>query len=103
MPFSTTPSAVIRSFRDRETEAVANRWLVRKWPIDVQRQALRRLRILDVAKRLEDLRSPPGNRLEKLSGDRAGQYSIRVNDQWRICFRWSEGEVYDVELCDYHS
>lgn len=70
--------------------------------MEVQRAALRKLRLLDVAERLDDLRNPPGNRLELLRGDRAGQFSIRVNDQWRICFRWSEGDSYDVELCDYH-
>lgn len=69
----------------------------------MQRAALRKLRLLDVAERLDDLRNPPGNRLERLRGDRTGQFSIRVNDQWRICFSWSKGDAYDVELCDYHS
>lgn len=64
--------------------------------------ALRKLRILDAAMRLSDLRVPPGNRLERLRGDRAGQHSIRINDQWRICFRWEEGDAYDVEIVDYH-
>lgn len=93
---------MIRSFADRDTEAVADRRPARRWPLEVQRTALRKLRLLDVAERLDDLRNPPGNRLERLRGGRAGQFSIRVNDQWRICFRWSKGDAYDVELCDYH-
>lgn len=68
----------------------------------MQRSALRKLLILDGAERLEDLRVPPGNRLEKLVGDRQGQHSIRINDQWRICFRWHQGDAYDVEITDYH-
>jgi len=68
----------------------------------VLRKGLRKLRILDAAATLEDLKSPPGNRLEKLRGDRAGQWSIRVNDQWRLCFRWREGDAHDVEMVDYH-
>jgi proteic killer suppression protein len=68
----------------------------------LQRAALRKLAILDAAESLEDLRVPPGNRLEKLAGDRKGQHSIRINDQWRICFRWSEGDAHDVEITDYH-
>jgi proteic killer suppression protein len=64
--------------------------------------ALRKLRMLDAAARLDDLRVPPGNRLERLRGDRAGQYSIRINDQWRICFRWHGGDAYEVEIVDYH-
>jgi toxin HigB-1 len=68
----------------------------------VQRVSLRKLRILDAATSLEDLRVPPGNRLERLRGDRAGQHSIRINDQWRICFRWRESDAYDVEIVDYH-
>jgi proteic killer suppression protein len=94
---------MIRSFADRETETLADRRPARRWPPEVQRAALRKLRLLDVAERLDDLRNPPGNRLERLRGDRTGQFSIRVNDQWRICFSWSKGDAYDVELCDYHS
>jgi proteic killer suppression protein len=71
-------------------------------PLDVQRIAQRKLVMLDAADSLQDLRVPPGDRLEKLSGDRDGQHSIRVNDQWRICFRWEEGHVHDVEVTDYH-
>jgi proteic killer suppression protein len=69
---------------------------------ELEHKALRKLLILDGVERLEDLRVPPGNRLEKLTGDREGQHSIRINEQWRICFRWSEGDAYDVEIVDYH-
>jgi proteic killer suppression protein len=93
---------VIRSFRDRETERLFGRQPVRKWPGALQRIGLRKLLMLDAATRLDDLRIPPANRLEKLSGRRAGQYSIRVNDQWRVCFRWSGGDAHDVEIVDYH-
>ena len=68
----------------------------------MQRVALRKLRMLDAAEKLDDLRVPPGNRLERLRGDRSGQHSIRINDQWRICFRWQAGDAYDVEIVDYH-
>ncbi|HEU5298760.1 MAG TPA: type II toxin-antitoxin system RelE/ParE family toxin, partial [bacterium] len=70
---------------------------------DVQRTARRKLAMIDAAETLQDLRVPPGNRLEKLTGDREGQYSIRINDQWRICFRWEGNNAYDVEITDYHS
>jgi proteic killer suppression protein len=93
---------VIRSFRDSDAERLFQRHAVRKFGVDVQRVALRRLRQLDAAMVLADLRVPPGNRLEKLRGSRAGQFSIRVNDQWRVCFRWSEGDAYEVEIVDYH-
>jgi proteic killer suppression protein len=93
---------MIRSFRDKETQRLFQREVPRKLPEKVQRVALRKLVILDAAESLQDLRLPPGNRLEKLSGDRAGQYSIRINDQLRICFRWSKGEAEDVEITDYH-
>lgn len=93
---------MIRSFRDRETERVFNRRPCRRWSRDLQRAARRKLLMLDAAETLTDLRVPPGNRLEKLSGGRAGQWSIRINDQWRICFRWSEGDAYEVEIADYH-
>jgi len=93
---------VIQSFRDRDTEAVAERRHVRKFSRDVQRGAQRKLMILNNAANLNDLRVPPGNRLEALAGDRAGQYSIRVNDQWRICFVWDDGDAYAVEIVDYH-
>lgn len=93
---------MIRSFRDRETEKVFERERSRRLPPNVQRQAHRKLLLVDAAQALDDLRVPPGNRLERLSGDRKGQYSIRVNDQWRICLRWERGEAYDVEIADYH-
>jgi proteic killer suppression protein len=93
---------VITSFRDGDTERLFHREPVRKWGPDVLKAGLRKLRMLDAATSLEDLKVPPGNRLEKLSGTRAGQWSIRVNDQWRICFRWHAGEATDVELVDYH-
>jgi len=95
-------SSVIRSFRDRETEKVFGRDRSKRLPGDVQRRAHRKLLLLDAAEAVEDLRIPPGNRLERLSGDRVGQYSIRVNEQWRICFRWERGDAYDVEITDYH-
>ena len=93
---------MIRSFGDRETEKVFERERSRKLPTDVQRRAHRKLLLVDAAEALDDLRVPPGNRLERLFGQRAGQYSIRVNQQWRICFRWSRGDAYDVEITDYH-
>jgi proteic killer suppression protein len=93
---------MIRSFRDKDTEKVFNRERVRKLGQDVQRLAQRKLAVLDAAENLIDLRFPPGNRLVKLSGDRKGEYSIRVNDQWRICFRWRNPDAYDVEIADYH-
>ena len=95
-------NTVIRSFRDDETEKVFLRGRSRKLSLDIQRGAQRKLAILDAAESLQDLRAPPGNRLESLSGDRLGQHSIRINDQWRICFRWTDGDTYDVEIVDYH-
>ena len=94
--------AMIRSFRDRETERVFRRERTGRFDRALQRSALRKLLILDAAETLVDLRVPPGNRLEKLVGDRAGQYSIRINDQWRVCFRWADGNAFDVEIADYH-
>lgn len=93
---------MIKSFRDRDTEHLFRRQRVKRPGVDVQRVALRKLRMLDAATSLDDLRVPPANRLEKLKGDRAGQYSIRVNRRWRICFRWRSGDAHDVELVDYH-
>ncbi|MBI3454199.1 MAG: type II toxin-antitoxin system RelE/ParE family toxin [Candidatus Rokubacteria bacterium] len=93
---------MVRSFRERDTERLFRREPVRKLAPDVRRAALRKLLLLDAAESLEDLRVPPGNRLEKLTGDRAGQHSIRINDQWRVCFRWKDGDVHDVEIVDYH-
>jgi proteic killer suppression protein len=92
---------MIRSFADRLTERLARRERVREFA-QIERVALRKLAMIEAAARLDDLRVPPGNRLEALKGDRAGQFSIRINDQYRICFRWEEGEAHDVEICDYH-
>ena len=94
---------MIRSFACKETEALFERHVVRKIPEDVQRSALRKLKMLHAAGMLEDLRVPPGNKLEKLKGDRAGQYSIRINEQWRICFYFENGEALEVEITDYHT
>lgn len=93
---------MIKSFADRDTERLAGREPVKRFGPDLRRQALRKLRVLDAATDVNDLRVPPGNRLEKLKGDRAGQHSIRINDQWRICFRWKDGHAHDVEIADYH-
>lgn len=93
---------MIRTFADRDTERLFDRRRTRRLGSDVQRLARRKLLILDAAERLEDLRVPPGNRLEKLKGGRRGQHSIRINDRWRICFRWRNGDAYDVEIVDYH-
>jgi proteic killer suppression protein len=93
---------VIASFADRETEALFRRERVRRIDPRVQRVALRKLVMLDAAASLDDLRVPPGNRLEALSGDRAGQHSIRVNDQWRVVFTWRGGQAHDVAIVDYH-
>jgi len=93
---------MIKSFRDKETEKIFDREGSRKLPQNIQRTALLKLDVIDAADELQDLRIPPGNKLGKLSGNRAGQYSIRINNQWRICFRWSEGDAYDVEIVDYH-
>jgi len=94
--------SVLRSFGDKETERVWRRERSRRFDQDTQRAALRKLLILDAADSLDDLRVPPGNRLEKLRGDRAGQHSIRVNQQWRICFRWTDAGPEGVEIVDYH-
>lgn len=93
---------MIRSFADRETERLFARQPGRRLPRGLHRVMLRKLLLLDGAETLTDLQSPPGNRLEKLRGDRAGQHSIRINDQWRICFRWRDGDAHDVEIVDYH-
>jgi len=93
---------MIRSFRDSETERLWRGQSSRRFPKDIQDRALRKLRQLDAAQTLDDLRNPPGNRLERLKGRRAGEMSIRINDQWRLCFRWKDGEVSDVEITDYH-
>ena len=93
---------MIRSFKSKETEKIFIRLRSRKLPQDIQQVAYRKLRMLNNAVNLNDLRIPPANRLEKLSGDRKGRYSIRINDQWRICFEWRDGDVHNVEIIDYH-
>jgi toxin HigB-1 len=94
---------MIVSFKSKETELIFNGEVSLDYPGDIQRTALRKLRIVDAATSINDLRVPPGNRLEKLSGDREGQHSIRVNSQWRICFTWTEeNNASEVEIVDYH-
>ena len=93
---------MIRSYKCKETEKIFNRFISRKFPHTIQRVALRKLRMLNRAVTLQDLLVPPGNRLEELKGDRKGQHSIRINDQWRICFKWKAEDAYDVEITDYH-
>lgn len=93
---------MIKSFRCRETQKLFLRQRSSRFPANVHRTALRKLLLLEAAEKLEDLRVPPGNRLEKLSGNRQGQHRIRIDDQWRICFRWSEGDTYEAEIVDYH-
>ena len=93
---------MIRSFNNKETENVFRRVFSRKLPQSIQKTAVRRLAYLHSAKDLKDLRIPPSNRLEKLKGDRQNQYSIRINEQWRICFEWDDGDAYNVEIVDYH-
>ncbi|MEN9558140.1 MAG: hypothetical protein RL141_509 [Candidatus Parcubacteria bacterium] len=93
---------MIVHFRDQEAERLFTREVSRKLPQEIQRAALRKLLMLDAAIALTDLKVPPANRLEKLAGDRVGQYSIRINAQWRICFRWEKGSAHDVAIVDYH-
>ena len=93
---------MIKSFRCKETERIWQGQNSRKFPTNIQNRALRKLRQLDAAVTIDDLRNPPGNWLEALRGDRAGQRSIRINDQWRLCFRWQDGDASDVEITDYH-
>ena len=93
---------MIRSFRSKEAERIFNRIRSPKLPSDIQQVALRKLRMLNRSRSLADLRVPPANRLERLKGDREGQYSIRINDQWRICFCWADGDAFDVEIVEYH-
>lgn len=95
-------SPMIKSFRCKETERVYRREVSRKLPQNLQRIALRKLWMLDAAMDLSEMRVPPANHLEALQGDRAGQHSIRINQQWRLCFRWESGNAYDVEIVDYH-
>jgi toxin HigB-1 len=93
---------MIRNFADKETERIWGGVRSRRLPLEVQDAGLRKLRILNRVRSVEELRTPPGNRLERLQADRAGQWSIRINNQWRICFKWEEGGPADVEIADYH-
>lgn len=93
---------MIKSFKDKEAEKVFKREFSKKLPQDIQRTALRKLTILNAATSLEEMKVPPGNQLEALKDDRKGQHSIRVNEQWRLCFVWRDGNVHDLEIVDYH-
>ena len=93
---------MIQNFKDKEAQKIFERQRSRKLPSEIQQVALRKLRMLNRAETLQDLRVPPANRLERLVGNRVGQYSIRINDQWRICFGWKDGNATDVEIVDYH-
>lgn len=93
---------MIRSFGEPETEKIWNGVRSRQLPSDIHLRAFRRLKMLDAANDLDDLKNPPGNRLHALTGDRAGQHSISINMKWRICFVWKDGDAYDVEITDYH-
>jgi len=93
---------MIRTFKDKETEKIFKRNFSKKYPDDIQRVAFRKLRMINRAENINDLRVPPANRLEKMKGNGAGQYSIRINDQWRICFKWHKNEAFKVEIVDYH-
>jgi proteic killer suppression protein len=93
---------VIRNFVDKDAEKIWQGTPSRRLPADIQAVARRKLRMLNSAATLDDLRVPPVNRLEALKGDRKGQYSIRINDQWRVCFQWKDGDALDVEIVDYH-
>lgn len=93
---------MIRSFKCKETEKIFKRNISKKFPQNIQRIALRKLRMLNRSTNLNELKVPPGNRLESLKGDRKNQFSIRINDQWRICFEWKNNDSYNVEITDYH-
>ena len=93
---------MIHSFASKETAAIFTGFAVRRLPLEMQQTARRKLKQLDAARMIDELRIPPGNRLETLKGNRKGQWSIRINDQWRICFRWEDGNAEDVEIVDYH-
>jgi len=93
---------MIKSFKNKETEKIFNRYFSKKLPQNIQRSALLQLRSLNQARNINDLRNPPSNHLEKLHGNRKGQHSIKINEQWRICFVWNDNDAYDVEIADYH-
>jgi len=93
---------MIESFRCRESEKIFHRQFSKKLPHNIQKIAFRKLRMLNRSSTVQDLRIPPANKLEALSGNRKGQHSIRINDQWRVCFKWENGNAYDIEIVDYH-
>lgn len=93
---------MIQTFADSDTRRIWDRVIVRRWSVEIQRAAYRKLVMIDAAQEVRDLLIPPGNKLEKLVGDRAGQHSIRINRQWRICFNWRNNHAEDVEITDYH-
>ena len=93
---------MIKTFADRHTQELYATGKSKRIPADIAKRAARKLEYVDLAKRLDDLKVPPGNRLHALEGNRKGQHSISINDQWRICFRFADGDAYDVEICDYH-
>lgn len=93
---------MIKTFADKRTQALYINGRSKRFPFDVAPRAARKLEYVDLAMELDDLKVPPGNRLHALSGDRKGQHAISINDQWRICFRFEDGDAYDVEVCDYH-
>jgi proteic killer suppression protein len=93
---------LIKTFADRRTRDLYATGKAKRFPVDVARRAARKLEYVDLATSMDDLRNPPGNRLHALGGDREGQYSISITDQWRICFRFVDGDAYEVEVCDYH-
>jgi proteic killer suppression protein len=93
---------MIKSFKDKETQKVFKQNYSKKLPESIQQRALRKLRMIDAARKINDLRMPPGNRLEALKGNRSNLYSIRINQQWRICFTWNQGDAFNVEIVDYH-
>lgn len=93
---------MIKSFKSKETEKIFNREHSLKLPSSVQRIAMRKLLMIDAAYSINDLRIPPANNLKALKGKRKGQHSIRINEQWRVCFKWHQGDAYEVEICDYH-
>ena len=93
---------MIKSFADRRTADLFTTGIAKRFPVDIRARAIRKLEYVHLATTLDDLRVPPGNRLHALKDDRHGQYAIAINDQWRICFRFVDGDAYDVEVCDYH-
>ncbi len=93
---------MIKSFADKRTQELYSKGWAKKFPADIAPRAARKLEYVNLAQQLEDLKVPPGNRLHPLSGNRQGQYAISINDQWRICFRFEDGDAYEVEVCDYH-